>query len=82
MNKYGIDNVRGGSFCKVKLNNNNLVVINKMIDGSTHKCYICGKIGHFAKNCIADQIPIIININDKIKVYNCKYKKKVISRYI
>jgi hypothetical protein len=51
MEQYGINNVRGGSFCELKLNNNNLETIKKMINGSTDKCYICGENGHFAKNC-------------------------------
>ena len=51
MEKYGINNVRGGSFCELKLNKDNLSTIKKMITGSTDKCYICGDTNHFAKDC-------------------------------
>ncbi len=51
MEKYGINNVRGGSFCELKLNKDNLNTIKKMIVSSTDKCYICGENGHYANNC-------------------------------
>jgi hypothetical protein len=37
MEKYGIDNVRGGSFCQIVLNQENLNTINKMIKNSLNK---------------------------------------------
>ena len=51
MQKYGIDNVRGGSFCEERLSNANVGTINKMIQGATNKCYICGNKGHYANEC-------------------------------
>ncbi len=81
MNKYGIDNVRGGSFCEIILNNNNKETINRMIMGATDTCYKCGELGHFIKECVNDnQEKTIYNeINytkngiqkDKIKCGKC-----------
>jgi len=59
MEKYGINNVRGGTFCELKLNKDNLCTIKKMINGSTDKCYICGEDDHFAKDCSEDNDNII-----------------------
>jgi hypothetical protein len=51
MDKYGIDNVRGGSFYEVKLSNftmKNLEKMNKIVE---NRCFTCCMIGHFAKEC-------------------------------
>jgi hypothetical protein len=48
---YGIDNVRGGSFCSVFLSLDVKIMIERMIRGSTDKCFKCGESGHFSSNC-------------------------------
>jgi hypothetical protein len=51
MSIHGIDNVRGGSFCSVFLSLDVKIMIERMIRGSTDKCFKCGKSGHFSSNC-------------------------------
>ena len=51
MQKYGISNVRGGSFSTSKLSKSDLSTINKMIKSSSDLCFNCNEYGHFASNC-------------------------------
>jgi len=50
MNKYGINNVRGGSFVSVILTKAQNDTLEKMISGATNKCFLCAG-DHFAKEC-------------------------------
>jgi hypothetical protein len=66
MKKYGVDNVRGGSFCQIELNEENINTINRMINGSTDKCYKCGG-NHFVNNCTNNST----NNFNKITCFRC-----------
>lgn len=51
MKKYGIDNVRGGTFCQLVLPQSSITTINRIINANENKCYTCGESGHYANNC-------------------------------
>ena len=51
MDKYGIDNVRGGSFVSIDLDKSSIEHLTKMSNGTNNRCFKCGQEGHFAKEC-------------------------------
>jgi cellular nucleic acid-binding protein len=56
MKKYGIQNVRGGSYTQVDLPLESVQSIEKEITGNADKCYKCQKYGHFARNCSYEEV--------------------------
>lgn len=51
MNIYGIDNVRGGSYCKIDLEEYQIKALKLELKTANNLCFKCGKFGHFASQC-------------------------------
>ena len=69
MEQYGINNVRGGSFCEIILSDPNIITLEQIMFGVQDKCYICGKKDHFANDCknftVKKEKICTVNLNEK-----------------
>ncbi len=84
MMKYGIDNVRGGSYTKLKLDDWMIKSLEHEFLSAEDICYNCNKKGHFAKDCpynitkYLENFKDIRKINDEIKYLECIYERIVV----
>jgi cellular nucleic acid-binding protein len=83
MSKYGIDNVRGGSYCQIQLDESQIESLSREIRGASDLCTRCGRSGHYVKDCYA-KTEIISGSGDSCEleeedydeeelVYGCDY---------
>jgi predicted GIY-YIG superfamily endonuclease len=75
MKKYGIDNVRGGAYTQIVLDDATKSVLEREVLGNTDKCYKCGLGGHFANRC-----PITVQVEPEEDVWGCDYCDKEFKR--
>jgi hypothetical protein len=80
MYKYGIDNVRGGTYDTVELD----VVIRNYIQKELWRandcCTQCGRNGHFIKDCKYKTDVNSLDIYQEEMVYKNVYKKNICNR--
>ena len=80
MEKYGIGNVRGGTYCQITLSSETIEMISKELKGGTNKCYNCGETGHYEQNCPNKNLPFS-NKRWKKKMPNGGWVKKASGKW-
>ena len=70
MSKYGIENVRGGTYSNIDLDTNCISLLEKEIRHSKNLCTRCGRNTHFIKDCYAKT-----DSNDNIIIDNVSKDK-------
>lgn len=64
MLKYGIDNVRGGSYSQIFMTDDQYDFLEKELNHSQDRCMLCGRTGHYSSDC-----PKPKNNHNKFMVY-------------
>ena len=75
MAKYGIENVRGGTYSNINLDANCISLLEKEIWHSKNLCTRCGSDTHFIKDCYAKTDSKDNIIVDTVSEYKAKIKK-------
>ena len=69
MKKYGVDNVRGGTYTQISLPDELVKALNMESRGNADVCYKCNLAGHFANKC-----PGVAEDEDEYEeVWGCEY---------
>ena len=75
MDKYGIDNVRGGSYTSIKLDKQTKNQLVKISNSTNNRCFKCGIEGHFAKEC-QEQYYSSSDKSEENVIWCCEYCDK------
>jgi len=75
MANYGINNVRGGTYCRVNLTDEEEKVLTREIRGAEDRCLRCGRESHFASDCYAKT-----NVEDGEGIQDSPAKEPVLGK--
>ncbi len=84
MDRYGIDNVRGGSYCKLILSKHEMEKAQQIIYSICDKCYRCGEQKHTASECDDIKVTIVLKFLMDVKIEGLSKEKsrKIITKSI
>ncbi len=84
MDRYGIDNVRGGSYCKLILSKHEMEKAQQIIYSICDKCYRCGEQKHTASECDDIKVTIVLKFLMDVKIQGLSKEKsrKIITKSI
>jgi hypothetical protein len=51
MEIHGIENVRGGSYCQIKLSDKQIDEVSVKMNAASGRCFLCNQTGHVVKKC-------------------------------
>jgi len=76
MKKYGVDNVRGGAYTTISLDDATKSVLEREFRGGNDLCFKCGLGGHFAKQCPITVREDSSESEEEVVVWECSYCPK------
>lgn len=84
MDRYGIDNVRGGSYCRLILSKHEIEKAQQIIYSICDKCYRCGEQKHTASECDDIKVNIVAKFLMDVKINGLSKEKsrKLITKSI
>lgn len=82
MDKFGIDNVRGGSYVTIDLPSFQKKSLQKEFCTSNNKCFKCNKEGHFAEDCKEQDDKCYRCLRKGHFAKDCYAKKDINGKYI
>lgn len=84
MDRYGIDNVRGGSYCRLILSKHEMEKAQQIIYSICDKCYRCGEQKHTASECDDIKVTIVLKFLMDVKIDGLSKEKsrKIITKSI
>jgi len=62
MMRYGIPNVRGGTYSRVELTQEDVNVLRRELSGAKDVCFGCGAAGHFVTECPSRMPPVQVQV--------------------
>jgi len=71
MDKFGVDNVRGGSYVQMKMDKSTKDSLERMSRGTNDACFKCGEIDHFAGSCHVGNKKIHKPAKQNVRCFRC-----------